>query len=112
MAGGTHCKDEASLYTSEFVTRNGLCDGWKGVTLPQCKEFCSRNLWPPNCPDANRKPIRCVYVQYNMATKHCQLGKETCEPAGGNLMSLLFKKRGENLHIIHHVIYQNLISKF
>ena len=86
---GTTCERKASLYT-----RSGSkdCDGWKGISLDDCKLKCIRNAMPSGkCPIKN---AQCSYVHY----KHgwgCHLADNTCNPqSSGDPTFTLAKMQG------------------
>ena len=86
--------DIACENSQAFTTYTGSasCDGWKGISLEECKAKCSRNEVPNKaCP---RQGVECMYVAYK-STWGCHLADATCKPKkkdGSNY--IYFKKEG------------------
>ena len=49
-----------------------VCNGWRGISLGQCKSHCTNNDLPSGCTDEGK---RCKYVRYTQSTKLCHLLK-------------------------------------
>ena len=47
---------------------DGVCKGWRGISLSQCKSHCTNNDLPSGCKDEGK---RCEYVRYVLSTKWC-----------------------------------------
>ena len=84
---GFTCEQKDSIYTK---MGNG-CDGWKGISLEECKFKCSQNAIPNEaCP---RQNVQCSYVHYTKKWG-CHLADITCKPKKGNARFTLLKKQG------------------
>ena len=58
----------SSIYT---YTGDSSCDGWAGVSLEECKMYCSENAIPTDqCP--KQKQV-CSYFKYNRVSQNCHL---------------------------------------
>ena len=87
------CASRKSLFT---FTGGRVCDGWKGISLEECKAKCTNNEVPNDkCP---RQNVNCEFMQYYHPTKWCHLGDSTCKPTKkGNAHRTLLKKEGEEI---------------
>ena len=93
------CKDfKKSLYT---FTGESACDGWKDISLEECKAKCTSNAVPnAKCP---RQGVECAYVQYYHPTRWCHLADETCKPVKESTSAhTILKKRSK--FIIHIIV--------
>ena len=97
--GGYECKDKLkSIYT---YTALSYCDGWKDISLDECKKKCTNNEVPDErCP---RQHAKCAYVQYYEPTKWCHLADKTCEPIKSAHKNVLLKKPGLHIYSIFYL---------
>ena len=83
---GMTCENTESIYT--FTGKNS-CDGWKGISLAECKAKCTDNAIPKSqCP---RQGVKCGFVRYN-PNFGCHLADDSCKPVQGNTRITLHKK--------------------
>ena len=79
------CENAASVYTAA----GSSCDGWKGITLEECKAKCTNNEVPNSeCP---RQSVKCAFVRYTR-NWGCHLADDSCKPIQGDARFMLFKK--------------------
>ena len=86
------CASRKSLFT---FTGGHVCDGWKGISLEECKAKCTNNEVPNDkCP---RQNVNCEFVHYYHTTKWCHLGDSTCKPTRTNKLNTLMRKGYDNI---------------
>ena len=88
IGDGRTCERKDAIYTK---TGEMNCDGWKGISLDECKLKCTQNAIPSDgCP---RQNVQCAYVLYNPGWG-CHLADKTCRPQKGDAKFTLIKKQG------------------
>ena len=83
------------LYT--YDSKNN-CDGWSGVDIDTCKQYCEDNILPAGCKLPTQHT--CKYVVYYPNTKWCHLadvctGRHRKGPSVYSRGNLLYAFRGE-----------------
>ena len=71
---GMRCGNLESVYTYK---RNSDCQGWKGISLAECKAKCTNNEIPSQCP---RQGVKCAFIHYIHDRGGCQLADDSCIP--------------------------------
>ena len=89
IGDGMRCENT----TSSVITYTGSasCDGWKGISLEECKSKCTKNELPSSkCP---RQGVECVYAGHS--AWGCHLADATCKPINkDDSKYAYFKKKG------------------
>lgn len=80
---GWKCSRSNSVYT---YTGRKSCDGWKGISLEDCKVKCELNELPNSDCLLARRSHRCKYVYYNESWG-CHLANEDCKPINAGVAS-------------------------
>ena len=88
LGNGTKCENEQSIYTK---SDQNYCNGWKGISLEECKTKCTINE-VPNI-QCLRQGVQCAYIQYNHDWG-CQLADKTCNPIRADPKYNLIRKQG------------------
>ena len=78
LVGNGYDTCKTSKYT---FTGTNDCDGWGGVSLNQCKEYCNNNAIPSGCTGDHMKNKRCSYIHYDIKGKWCHLIDSSCKPS-------------------------------
>ena len=90
IGGNAECFD-STLYT---FTGESYCDGWRGISLEECKAKCTNNEVPNSkCP---RQHVRCSFVQHS--SWGCHLADNTCEPKVSKNSYTLLRKQGLSIN--------------
>ena len=98
------CASRKSLFT---FTGGRVCDGWKGISLEECKAKCTNNEVPNDkCP---RQNVNCEFMQYYHPTKWCHLGDGSCKPTKTKKANTLMRKGDDNFpfHTCQKLFFYN-----